>query len=192
MTIFDLKAVIVSDYLLFALPTIEEAVERNNGEVVGVESKIDPISLNRNIKRQGANLLILAVSDDSSCRLIKDVKRKHPSIIIITITKKLRQIPMLLKTRMVKAILFTSEGTKLLIKAIKEVMKGNSYYSPKVSQEMAREIAADLTPREQEIWDLRNEDKTRGEIAKTLQISYNTVSTHIRNIEKKRIVSILI
>lgn len=182
----DLKVFIATDYLLLALPEMEKAVLESNGEVVGVESEVNCISINRRIKRLRANLLILAISDDSSCKLIRVVKRKHPSVVIIIIAKKLRQIPKLIKTKMVKAILFINEDRRLLIRAIKEVVKGNRYYSPKVSQEMARQIAADLTPREQEIWNLRNEDKTRSEIARTLLISYNTVCTHIRNIDKKR------
>lgn len=189
--VFNLKVIVVSDYLLFTLPTIEEAVERNNGEIVGIESEINSISLNRSIKRLQANLLILAISDNSGCKLIKDVKCKHPEVVIVIVTNALLQITRLIKTKMVRAILFANEEIKLLTKAIREASRGKNYYSPEVSQEMAREIATDLTPREQEIWDLMNQDKTRSEIAKALKISYNTVSTHIRNIEKKRAISIL-
>lgn len=188
----NLNVYVVSDYLLFTLPAIEEAVMKSKGKIVGVESEINPISINWNIKRLQANLLILEVSGESSCKLIEAVKRNHPQIAIIAITKKLEQITKLIKTKMVRAILAINDETKLLIRAVKEVAMGNRYYSPKVSQEMAREIAADLTPREKEIWDLRNEDKTRSQIANTLQISYSTVCTHVRNIEKKRDIKTLI
>lgn len=184
--IANLSVYVVSDYLLLTLPAIEEAVVESKGKVVGVESGINPVSINWNIKKLKANLLILTISDEECCQLIKDVKRKHPQVVIITITKKLRQIPRIIKTKNVQAILFVKEDLQLLVRAIKEVTIGNRYYSPKVSQEMANEIAAGLTAREQEIWSLRSQDKTRKQIAKALSISYYTVSTHIRNIEKKR------
>lgn len=188
----NLNVYVVSDHLMLTLPTIEEAVMKNQGKIVGIESEINPISISWSIKRLKANLLILTISNEGDCQLIKDVKRKHPQVVVITIAKKLRQIPKIIKTKMAKAILFVNEDTKLIIKAIKEVYIGNHYYSPKVSQEMAKEIAADLTEREQEIWNLRSEDKTRNQIAQTLRISYYTVCTHIRNIEKKRDIKTLV
>lgn len=186
MVVIDLKVVIATDYLLLALPAIEKAVSENNGEIVGTESEVNPISINRGIKRLEANLLILAISGDSICKLIKDVKKKHPHVFIITIARELKQIPTLIKTRMVQAILFVNEDTNQLSQAIKDVTRGKKYYSPKVSSKMAKEIATgNLTPREKQILDLRDDNRSRNEIALILKISYNTVSTHIRNINQK-------
>lgn len=173
----DLRVVVASDYLSFALPTVEEAITKSNGEIVAIESKVNSVSLNRSIKKRHANLLILALSKGGSiCQLIKDVKRKHPEITIITIAGRLKQIPKIVKTKMVQAILFISEGVEELVKAIREVTIGNDYYSPQVISRIVHEITnTKLTPREKEISDLINKNKTRSEIAKILEISYYTV-----------------
>lgn len=187
MTSFDLKVVVASQCQLFALPRIKEAVQVTEGRIVGVESELSPVSLNRSIKRNKANLLILTIDDkDVICPLITAVKRAHPSIRIITIALKLRQIPMLIKTKMIKAILFANEDVNQLIQAIKRVRLNKCHYSPRTSEAMAEEIARpSLTPREQEVKDLIDENKNRDEIASLLKISYVTVNTHIRNINRK-------
>ena len=187
MNTFNLKVVVVNQCQLFTLLAIKEAVQINQGRIVGVESELNPISLNRSIKKHQANLLILTIDDKGSiCQLISAVKRAHPSIKIITIALKLKQVPILIKTRMIKAILFANEDINQLVQAIKRVMINKNYYSPKTSEAMAQEIARpSLTPREEEISDLLDADKSRSEIAALLKISYTTVSSHIRNINIK-------
>ncbi len=183
----DLKVVVVSQCQLFSLPIIKEAVTYSQGKVVGVESELNAVSLNRSIKRNKANLLILTIEDkDSICPLISAVKRAHPSIKIITIALKLRQIPIIIKTRMIRAIIVANEGIDDLMQAIERVATGQSYYSPKTSEVMAQQIAMpSLTPREKEVLDLLDENQSRSEIANQLKISYATVSVHVRNINIK-------
>jgi DNA-binding CsgD family transcriptional regulator len=43
-----------------------------------------------------------------------------------------------------------------------------------------------LTPRESEVWDLRNQGRSRREIADHLYISIDTVKKHLANIQIKR------
>lgn len=185
----NLKVIIGSQCQLFSLPTIKEAVRAVKGEIVGVESQLSPTSLNRSIKRHQANLLILTIDNkDVISELIPSIKKSHPSISIITIALKLRQIPILVKTRMIKAILFASEDVSQLIQAIKRVTLDKSHYSPKASEAMALQIAGpNLTPREQQVNYLIEQKKSRDEIASLLEISYVTVNTHIRNINRKQI-----
>lgn len=187
MTTFDLKVVVASQCQLFALPRIKEAVQVNQGRIVGVESELNPISLNRSIKRNQANLLILTIDEkDVICPLISEVKKAHPSINIITIALRLKQIPILIKTRMIKAILFANEDVNQLIQAIQRAKLNKFHYSPKASEAMAEEIARpSLTPREQEVLDLLDEKRSRDEIASILKISIITVNSHIRNIRTK-------
>ncbi len=187
MRMFDLKVVVVSQCQLFSLPIIKEAVMCSQGEVVGVESELNAVSLNRSIKRNKANLLILTINDKNSIYpLVSAVKRVHPSVKIIMIALKLKQIPIIIKTRMIRAIIVANESIDQLIEAIERIAVDQSYYSPKTSEVMAEEIARpDLTAREKEVQDLLDENKSRNEIANQLRISYATVSTHVRNINTK-------
>ncbi len=183
----DLKVVVASQCQLFSLPRIQEAVQVNRGRIVGVEPELNAISLNRSIRRNQANILILTIDNEKMiCSLISDVKRAHPSLNIITIALKLKQIPMLIKTGKVKAIIFANEENDQLIQAIRRTNFNKSHYSPKASEIMARQIARPrLTPREQEVLDLLDEKKTRSQIASLLEISIVTVNSHVRNIRDK-------
>ncbi len=184
---FDIKVVVATQCQLFSLPIIKEAVTDNQGKVVGIESELNAISLNRSIKRSKANLLILTIEDKQSiCPLISAVKRAHPLIKIITIALKLRQIPIIIKTRMIRAIVVANESVDHLVQAIKQVSLNKSYYSPKTIEAMVRQIAmTDLTSREKEIQELLDEDRSRYEIGMLLEIKQVTVNTHIRNISIK-------
>lgn len=191
MKIMDLKVVVVTQYVLFALPTISDAVEVNQGKIVGVESELNSISINRSIKRNQANLLILTIEDKDIedkewlYKLIKDVKKAHPLIRIITIARKLKQIPILTKIEDIKGIILVNEEISQLIQAIKKVVAGQNYYSQKVSEAMAKISWPNLTSREIEVLALLNKNKNRKEIARELEISYTTVSVHVRNLNLK-------
>lgn len=187
MNLIDLKVVIVSQCQLFSLPIIKEAVIYSQGEIVGIESELNPVRVNRNIKRNKANLLILTIGHQkSTCDLILTVKEAHPSIRIIIIALALQQVPMIIKTRMIKAILIANEDIIYLIQAIRKTALNKSYYSPETINAMVQEISMPkLTPREKEIADLLAASKSRDEIATRLEISYVTVNVHIRNINMK-------
>lgn len=184
---FDLKVLVATQCKLFSLPRIHEAVQANKGRVVGVEAELNPISLNRSISKNQANILILTIDNEKMIRsLISDVKKAHPSINIISIALRLKQIPMLIRTRNVKAILFANEGNDQLVQAIKQTHFDKYHYSPKASEVMARQIAKPrLTSREQEVLDLLDVRKTRLQIASLLEISIVTVNSHVRNMRDK-------
>lgn len=87
-------------------------------------------------------------------------------------------------------------GRDELILAVKEVSKGNIYYSREVSNEILRSLTAKpteineegnyhLTEREIEILKYLSQELSNAEIAKKLYISERTVETHRKNIYRK-------
>lgn len=82
-------------------------------------------------------------------------------------------------------LLKKSAGSEL-IKAIREVLKGNSYVTPRVAQRLLEEFVRDprperarhLTPRQREILQLLAEGRTMKEISAILNVATRTVAFH--------------
>ncbi|MBI3770360.1 MAG: response regulator transcription factor [Deltaproteobacteria bacterium] len=83
-----------------------------------------------------------------------------------------------------------------LIKAVKSIARGGSYFSPSVSKVLLdgylsdSDSAADdplsrLTGREREVLQLISEGKTNKEIARILSLSINTVESHRKHVMEK-------
>ena len=85
-----------------------------------------------------------------------------------------------------------------LVKAIREVKKGNAYFSPVIAKrlreqtcrtgaevETGRTAEPDLTPREAEVLQLIAEGKSNKDVANMLNLSLYTVETHRSNILEK-------
>jgi DNA-binding NarL/FixJ family response regulator len=78
-----------------------------------------------------------------------------------------------------------SAGSEL-IQAIREVLKGRSYVTPKIAQGLAEEFIRDprperrreLTPREREVLQLLVEGRTMRETAEMLHVTPRTVAFH--------------
>ena len=101
----------------------------------------------------------------------------------------------------VEGYILKDDASEELIKAVKEVMKGNLYLSPRLATGIIREVItlqgeteADtpedspfdiLTPREREVLKLVAEGSNSREIAEILHISPQTVKTHRVNIMRK-------
>lgn len=92
--------------------------------------------------------------------------------------------------------LLKEAGSAEMIKAIREVAAGKTYYSQQVSavlvqrltqgnKKKEKKVGVPLTRRELEILELIAEEYTNPEIAKKLFISIRTVDTHRRNLIEK-------
>ena len=92
--------------------------------------------------------------------------------------------------------LLKDAGRTEMIKAIREVAAGQTYYSQKVSSVLVQQLTAGkkrkehkadipLTRRELEVLQLIATENTNSEIAKELFISIRTVDTHRRNLIEK-------
>jgi DNA-binding NarL/FixJ family response regulator len=80
-----------------------------------------------------------------------------------------------------------------LIQAIRKVMKGELFVSPAASQSLIRQIRTPpaelphirLTPREREVFDLLVNGRKMSDIARKLNLSIKTASTHKTNLMRK-------
>ena len=71
------------------------------------------------------------------------------------------------------------EAAQSLAEAIRAVMEGRNYVSPRVAAGLAQAPAnADLSPQQQELYDLLGQGCDPGEIAARLRVSPRTVETY--------------
>lgn len=182
MGTFYLKVVIVTDLLLI-VPTIKQAIKVNQGKIVGMEAKPDPVSIKRNIQKNKANLLIITVGEKHSiCKTISEIRKEYPLIRVVLIATTLNA-HITIKTEDIEAITSINQSIDELIQAIYCVKHGRKYYS-KIIQ-VTCPITQKLTYRERQIFDLLNLDFSKKEISEILGISIKTVRTHTRNINQK-------
>ena len=83
----QIKIFLVSHYL-FAIPAIKIAIEKNNGELVGTQSELNSTSIERNLKKTQADILILTLDHEVAShhdQLIKQIKKAYVNIKIIMV-----------------------------------------------------------------------------------------------------------
>ena len=125
----------------------------------------------------------------------EQVKKKYPSIKILILSRHDAE-QYILET--VKAgadgYVLKRSASEELQTAISEISKGNMYLSPSLSRPFVNKLLSqynptreqkNLTHRENEIYQLLAEGYTTKEIAKSLFISTETVSTHRKRVMKK-------
>lgn len=91
-----------------------------------------------------------------------------------------------------KGYVLKSQAAEDLLRAIREVARGEVYLSPEVAESVVdayvnkTDVAADpLTPRERQVMQLVAEGSTTKEVAKVLNISFKTAESHRNHIMKK-------
>jgi two-component system, NarL family, response regulator DegU len=147
-------------------------------------------------------LMDINMPGTNGLQAIKELKQdKHPyKVIVLTIHQD--------REYLFKTLQMGSEGYVLkdaepsvLIEAIRNVFRGQSYIQPNMTRELVKEFNRvtlhekdkqdenNLTSREIEVLDLIAEGMINKEIAKQLYISEKTVKNHVSNIFKKLNVS---
>lgn len=91
-----------------------------------------------------------------------------------------------------KGYVLKSQAAEDLLRAIREVARGEVYLSPEVAESVVdayvnkTDVAADpLTPRERQVMQLVAEGSTTKQVAKVLNISFKTAESHRNHIMKK-------
>jgi DNA-binding NarL/FixJ family response regulator len=117
----------------------------------------------------------------------QELKKLLPQIklLVVTMSEDYEMAAHALKHWASGFLLKKSAGTEL-IKAIREILKGNSYVTPKVAQRLLEEFVRDprpdrtrhLTPRQREILQLLAEGRTMKEVAAILNVATRTVAFH--------------
>jgi DNA-binding NarL/FixJ family response regulator len=118
---------------------------------------------------------------------LEEVKKDYPNIpiLIVSMHNKLSVIKKCKELKIQGYIL--KDDHDLVITAIDEVIEGKEYFSEKVLKTLSILDEKDelLTPKEVEIIHLLVRGDDNNQIAQKLFISYNTVKTHRKNINKK-------
>lgn len=141
-------------------------------------------------------LMDIDMGATSGIETTRTVKELHPDIKIIGITMhdEQQRIIAMLKAG-ASGYLLKNAGPEQLSAAVRNVMNGNSYFSPEVSASLVQvftkvqrpaSLQSDaLTNRETEVLRLIAQEFSNHEIAEKLFISVRTVDTHRRNILEK-------
>ena len=117
----------------------------------------------------------------------EELKRRLPQakLIVLTMSEDYDLATQALHNWASGYLLKKSAGSEL-VKAVREVLKGVSYVTPKVAQHLLQEWIRDprpnrekhLTPRQREVMQLVAEGRSMKEISNILQISERTVAFH--------------
>jgi DNA-binding NarL/FixJ family response regulator len=106
-------------------------------------------------------------------------------IIVLTMSEDFDLAAHALRSWASAYLLKKSAGSEL-VQAIREVLKGRSYVTPKVAQRLLEEFVRDprpdrtknLTPRQREVLQLLAEGRTMKEVAAVLNVATRTVAFH--------------
>jgi DNA-binding NarL/FixJ family response regulator len=138
----------------------------------------------------------ITLPDKNGIELIKDIQAMHPEILVLVISMHDES---LYAERVLRAggrgYIMKQEGGKKLMEAIRHVLSGQVYVSPKISAKIleifsgrradAKSPVEKLTDREFEVFQLVGQGKSTREIALQLHLSAKTVEVHRANIKAK-------
>src|SRR6266849_347908 len=120
----------------------------------------------------------------------------HPNVVILSMHSDEGYVLRALKAG-ARAYILKSAAEADLIRAVRAVSEGKSFFSPVISKMLLEDYVRQvrekevedsydlLTPREREILQLLAEGRTNKEVASTLGLSLHTVETHRGNILQK-------
>lgn len=138
----------------------------------------------------------VAMSDLNGIEATRRLKKSNDSVKVIGLSghRNRSYVAEMLKAG-ASGYVLKNRAYEELVRAVREVLKGNMYLSPEVtpgvvdthlaSSRKSHPAFAALTEREREVLQLLAEGKTTKWIANDLSISVKTVETHRRNIMEK-------
>jgi DNA-binding NarL/FixJ family response regulator len=166
--------------LISADPGIKVTAEANNGAAA--------VQLARKL-RPDVVLMDLAMPKLSGLQASRDLRRQAPDskVLVLSAYKDDETIQRVIEAG-VSGYVTKSSAANELLTAIRELSKGNSYFSPgilnrlknraRLSAQGSRPVGAKLTPRELEVLCLIARGQPNKEIAYTLKVSIKTVEKH--------------
>ncbi len=166
-------------------------------EALSVVAQWDSLGQARDWFKSGracsAMLLDIGLPDGNGISLIPEIRKCQPSpeVMVITIFSDPVHIMGAIDAG-VSGYLLKDADPETVRKSVLSLLAGGSPISPSIARYLLNRIqgsddetVASLTEREREVLVLVSKGLTSGEVASALQISYHTVTTHVRNIYKK-------
>lgn len=142
-------------------------------------------------------IIDLALQDGNGIELIKEFKRNHDSLKMLVLSM---HDETLFAERALRAgavgYVGKNEASRTIIQAIRHVLQGQVYLSPRMTERMLqRAVGAQtdlkrspierLSDREMEVFQMVGQGMTSRQIARCLQLSPKTVDTHREHIKSK-------
>ncbi len=192
-----IKILIADDHKVFRDGIISILESEKDMKVVGeVGDGRAVVELLKNIQPD-IILMDITMGDSGGIETSKIIKKEYPNIKILALSMhdESTYIVKMLEAG-AKGYLLKNAGGKEMIRAIRVVNEGNTYYSGEVSAAIIdhltkgtkpkeRKEGIPLSKRELEVLELIAEEFTNPEIAEKLYISIRTVDTHRRNLIEK-------
>lgn len=142
-------------------------------------------------------LLDISLGDDNGIELIKDIKVRHPQLPVLVHSMHEDSVYAGRALRAgAKGYVTKSEPPDNLLKAIREVLRGEIYLNEILTRQILHTLAADehqkgaspfgvLSDREFEVFEMIGKGFVTKEIAATLHLSQKTVQAHRDHIREK-------
>lgn len=187
-----IKVAILDDHELFLQGT--QNILNEEEDISIIKTFASGESLLAEIEKLEVDILLLDVQlpDISAEDLLKAIRQKQPEtpILYLTMLRGSRIIRRLEKQH-IQGYILKDVGVDELVKAIKQVASGGTYFSPDILYSTKNQqtntvtnhkVSQLLSPRELEILKLICQEMSNAEIAKKLFLSVGTVDTHRKNI----------
>jgi two-component system, NarL family, invasion response regulator UvrY len=168
----------------------EELIMANLTEVASAEEVMEAVN------RQKFDLVIsdISMQGRSGIELVKQLQINHPEIpVLILSIHPEKQYAMRALKAGAAGYLNKGSASKLLVKAIEQVLKGKKYITPELADILVENLTGTsaelphelLSDREFEVFEKLAQGKTLAEIATSLSISVSTVSTYRSRVLEK-------
>lgn len=172
-------------------------VLKNEEDIVVVGEANNGIEVMSRLQETEADLVILDIRmpDMDGYETILEIQKKYPDIklLVLSFSKEEINIGKVLRENVAGYIL-KERGSAEIVKAIREISEGNTYYDKEVQAVMAKIIknkhagpdkVVHLSEMETAVLHFIAEDLTSKEIGEKLFIAASTVETHKRNAAQK-------
>lgn len=192
-----MKVAIVDDHKMFR-QGVESMLNEHDDVSLSWGAKDSEETL-ENLAKEVPDVILMDITlgDESGITLTKTILESYPGIKILGLSmhKEDNYIVNLLEAG-AKGYLLKDAGSDEMVRAIKKVYEGDTYYSSHVTNVLIKHVTqgtipsekgdeVKLTNREIEILTLIAEENSNPEIAEQLFISIRTVDTHRRNLLDK-------
>jgi DNA-binding NarL/FixJ family response regulator len=139
----------------------------------------------------------ISLKETSGLELIKDIKIRHPSLPVLTLSMHEESVYAERALRAgAKGYIMKREATKKVVTAIRKVLRGQLYLSEKMTTRLVRKFVDGkpeagtspidrLTDRELEVFSLLGWGKGTRQISEKLHLSVKTIETYRSRIKEK-------
>lgn len=192
------RRILIVDDHPFMRAGLAQLIEKQPGLTVCAEAG-NPAAAMTEIARGAVDLVLtdITMPGRSGIEFIKDLQATHPKlpILVVSMHDELIYAERVLRAG-ARGYIMKEAGGEALLAAIRQVLNGDVYVSPKMSARVLDNLSGrkprgsqspieKLTDREFEVFQLIGQGKSTRDIAKQLHLSSKTVDVHRGHIKEK-------